>query len=104
MAGYLDFRGLAASAPNQRPPGSAVPADTIIRVYNGAETRLPLTVALLEDVFGVQALPVTDPAVKVDVVVTTGPRDPGPPGPASRPDRVGRPPASAGDVSRDRSG
>jgi LCP family protein required for cell wall assembly len=76
VAGYLDFRGLAASAPNQRPPGSAVPADTIIRVYNGAETRLPLTVALLEDVFGVQALPVTDAAVRVDVIVTTGRKTP----------------------------
>jgi LCP family protein required for cell wall assembly len=76
VAGYLDFRGVAASAPTQRPPAGAVPADTIIRVYNGAETKLPLTMALLEQTFGVQALPVTDPAVRVGVIVTTGRKTP----------------------------
>jgi len=76
VAGYLDFRGVAASAPNQRPPAGGVPANTIIRVYNGAETKLPLTMALLQEVFGVQALPVTDPAVRVDVIVTTGRKTP----------------------------
>lgn len=76
VAGYLDFRGVAASAPTQRPPAGAVPADTIIRVYNGAETKLPLTMALLEQAFGVQALPVTDPAVRVGVIVTTGRKTP----------------------------
>ena len=76
VAGYLDFRGVAASAPNQRPQTGSVPADTIIRVYNGAETRLPLTMALLEEVFGVTALPVTDPAVRADVVITTGRKTP----------------------------
>jgi LCP family protein required for cell wall assembly len=76
VAGYLDFRGVAASAPTQRPPAGAVPANTIIRVYNGAETKLPLTMALLEQAFGVQALPVTDPAVRVGVIVTTGRKTP----------------------------
>jgi len=76
VAGYLDFRGIAASAPSQRPPAGAVPANTIIRVYNGAETKLSLTMALLEEVFGVKALPVTDPAVQVDVIVTTGGKTP----------------------------
>ena len=76
VAGYLDFRGVAASAPNQRPPAGGVPADTIIRVYNGAQTKLPLTLALLKEIFGVQALPVTDPAVRVDVIVTTGQETP----------------------------
>jgi 2-hydroxychromene-2-carboxylate isomerase len=76
VAGYLDFRGVAASAPTQRPPAGAVPANTIIRVYNGAETKLPLTMALLEQAFGVQALPVADPAVRVDVIVTTGGKTP----------------------------
>ncbi len=76
VAGYLDFRGVAASAPNQRPPAGGVPANTIIRVYNGAGTKLPLTVALLEQVFGVQALFVTDPTVRVDVIVTTGTKTP----------------------------
>jgi LCP family protein required for cell wall assembly len=76
VAGYLDFRGVAASAPNQTPPAGGIPANTVIRVYNGAETKLPLTMALLEEVFGVQALPVTDPAVRVDVIVTTGRKTP----------------------------
>ena len=72
VAGYLDFRGAAASAPNQPPPAGSVPADTIVRVYNGAGAKMPLTLALLKDVFGVAVVPVTDPAVKVDVIVTTG--------------------------------
>ena len=76
VAGYLDFRGVAASAPNQRPPAAGVPATTIIRVYNGAETKLPLTMALLEEVFGVQAQSVTDRAVRVDAIVTTGRKTP----------------------------
>jgi LCP family protein required for cell wall assembly len=76
VAGYLDFRGVAASAPNQRPPAGGVPADTIIRVYNGAATKLPLTIALLQQVFGVKALAVTDHAVRVDVIVTTGTNTP----------------------------
>ena len=76
VAGYLDFLGVAASAPDQPPPAGAVPANTIIRVYNGAETKLPLTMALLEQRFGVKALLVTDPAVRVDVIVTTGRKTP----------------------------
>jgi hypothetical protein len=76
VAGYLDFRGVAASAPNQRPPAGSVPPDTIIRVYNGAGARLPLTLALLEEVFGVQPLIVTDPAVRADIIVTTGLKTP----------------------------
>ena len=76
VAGYLDFRGVAASAPNQRPPAGGVPANTIIRVYNGAATKLPLTIALLQQVFGVKALSVTDPTVRVDVIVTTGAKTP----------------------------
>jgi LCP family protein required for cell wall assembly len=76
VAGYLDFRGVAASAPNQRPPAGTVPANTIIRVYNGAQTKLPLTLALLTDVFGVQAVPVTDPTVRADIIVTTGQKTP----------------------------
>ena len=76
VAGYLDFRGLAASAPNQRPPAGTVPTNTIIRVYNGAQAKLPLTLALLADVFGIQAAPVTDPTVRADVIVTTGQKTP----------------------------
>ena len=71
VAGYLDFRGLGASAPNQQPAGKT-PANTVIRVYNGAATKLPLTMALLQQVFGVTPVSVTDPTVKVDVIITTG--------------------------------
>ena len=38
IAGYLDYQGIAASAPRQKPTG-AVPANTKIVVYNGAEDR-----------------------------------------------------------------
>ena len=53
LAGYLEFHGLAASAPRQKPEGN-VPKDTVITVYNGAETGLPGTIAYLEDLFGVK--------------------------------------------------
>jgi LCP family protein required for cell wall assembly len=76
VAGYLDFRGVAASAPNQAPPPGTVPPDTVIRAYNGAAAKMPLTIALLTNVFGVKVLSVTDPAVKVDVIVTTGVKTP----------------------------
>ncbi len=76
VANYLDFRGVAASAPNQRPPSASVPPDTVIRVYNGAEARMPLTLALLKEIFGVKVVTVADPAVKVDVIITTGTRTP----------------------------
>ena len=69
LAGYLDFRGVAASAPRQRPPG-AVPGDTRIVVYNGAD--VPATVAYLEQTFGVKSTTATDPAVKTDIIVTIG--------------------------------
>ena len=72
LAGYLDFHGLAASAPRQKPAG-AVPADTTIVVYNGAEAKLPDTIAYLrEDVRGDghdQDRP-GDPAA--DIVITVG--------------------------------
>jgi LCP family protein required for cell wall assembly len=69
IAGYLGYYGLTASAPNQK-PGSR-PASTRIVVYNGAETRLTGTIAFLETTFGVKVQTKVDPAVKVDVVVTT---------------------------------
>ncbi len=71
IAGYLDFQGVAASAPNTRPTG-AVPKNTLIRVYNGAEAKLGKTIALLQDAFGVKVSLVTDPTVRVDIIITTG--------------------------------
>jgi len=75
LAGFLDFHGLAASAPRQKPPG-AVPANTTIVVYNGAETKLPDTIAYLEQTFGVKVTLKTDPAIRTDVVITIGKKTP----------------------------
>jgi LCP family protein required for cell wall assembly len=71
LAGYLEYHGLAASAPRQKPPGG-VPADTQIVVYNGAEDQLAETIAFLEKAFKVTATYVTDPAIRTDVIVTIG--------------------------------
>jgi LCP family protein required for cell wall assembly len=70
LAEYLSYLGLAASAPNQKPDVTGLSATTI-RAYNGAEGRFPLTVAALEEVFGVTITPVTDAAVRVDFVIIT---------------------------------
>jgi polyisoprenyl-teichoic acid--peptidoglycan teichoic acid transferase len=74
VAAYLTWSGMQASAPNQKPEEQ--PTTTTIRIYNGAETRLPQTIAYLEKTFGVQTEAVTDPAVRVDVILTTGPDTP----------------------------
>jgi hypothetical protein len=70
LSEYLSYLGLAASAPNQRPDVSGL-ATTTIRAYNGAETQLPLTLAALQEVFGVTVTPVADPAVRVDFMIIT---------------------------------
>ncbi len=71
LAGYLEYVGLAASAPRQKPEG-AVRADTRIVAYNGMETRAPATVALLETVFGVQVTTATDATIRTDIVIIIG--------------------------------
>jgi LCP family protein required for cell wall assembly len=71
LAEYLDFHGLAASAPRQKPAGP-VPANTTIVVYNGAEANLPDTIAYLQKTFGVTVTTKTDPAIRTDVIVTVG--------------------------------
>jgi hypothetical protein len=71
LASYLDFHGLAASAPRQKPPGK-VPATTSIVIYNGSGSELAGTIAYLEQIFGVKATTKTDPAVRTDIVVTIG--------------------------------
>ncbi len=82
IAGYLEYLGLTASAPTKRPDGTTT--QTRIRVYNGRESELPATIALLENVFNVKATYLDDPSVTVDVIVTTGTKTPAlaaPPGP-----------------------
>ena len=75
LAGFLDFHGLAASSPRQRPAG-AVPPNTSIVVYNGAEAKLPDTIAYLEQTFGVKVTLKDDPAIRADVVITVGKKTP----------------------------
>jgi len=69
IAAYLEYRGVNASAPTQRPP--KVPPATRIVVYNGAENTMPATVALLQQLFKVTPTYVNDPTAKVDIVITT---------------------------------
>ncbi len=71
LADYLEYLGIAASAPGLKPDVSRL-ADTTVRVYNGAETSMPLTVATLEGLFGVTAELVDDPSATADVVIITG--------------------------------
>jgi LCP family protein required for cell wall assembly len=71
LAGYLEYQGLAASAPRQAPEGQ-VPADTVITVYNGASERIPATIAYLEELFGVKVKTATDATIRTDVVIVIG--------------------------------
>ncbi len=71
LAAYLEYYGLAASAPRQQPSGGVRP-DTTVVVYNGASTRLAGTIAYLEQAFGVTVTTKADSAVRADIVVTIG--------------------------------
>jgi LCP family protein required for cell wall assembly len=75
LAAYLEYLGIAATAPVQRPDTTGLTATTI-RAYNGADADDPLTVAALQQVFGVTVEPVTDPLVRVDFIVITGRQTP----------------------------
>jgi LCP family protein required for cell wall assembly len=70
VAEFLDYLGISATAPNQKPDVTGLSATTI-RMYNGAADRDPLTVAALRRVFGVEPVAVTDPKVHVDFIVIT---------------------------------
>jgi len=71
LAGYLDYFGLSASAPRQTPQGGVL-ADSKVVVYNGAEARLPASIAYLEQLLGVTATYEIDDAIRTDIVVTIG--------------------------------
>ena len=75
LAGYLDYHGVAASAPRQRPEG-AVPSNTRIVVYNGAEDQFPETIAYLEKTFKVKVTLADDPTIRTDIVITIGNKTP----------------------------
>ncbi len=73
-ADYLDYLGINALVPpanGGRADRSTYPS-TVVTFYNGAETRLPETVRVLEATFGVQIVTRTDPSIQADVVVITG--------------------------------
>jgi LCP family protein required for cell wall assembly len=69
LAAYLTDAGIEASSPNGRP--TSRPSSTRIVVYNGAEQKIPNTVAYLEKVLNTKATHENDPSVLVDVIVTT---------------------------------
>jgi hypothetical protein len=73
IAAFLEYEGINASAPNQRP---AATTKTRIVVYNGAEENAPETVKYLEALFKVTAKLVNDPSARVDIVITTAPTTP----------------------------
>jgi LCP family protein required for cell wall assembly len=70
LAAYLEYYGLTASAPPGKPDANGL-SKTRIVVYNGAEARLPETIAFLESKFKVQVVLKQDRAVSVDVIITT---------------------------------
>ena len=75
IADYLEYLGMAASAPGLAPDVSGLPTTTI-RVYNGAETTMPRTVETLEALFDVTAELVDDASATADIVVITGTETP----------------------------
>jgi polyisoprenyl-teichoic acid--peptidoglycan teichoic acid transferase len=75
LAGYLEWQGVSASAPRQKPPG-AVPAKTTIVAYNGALADNPDTVAYLQQTFGVMVTEKDDPAIRADFILTVGKNTP----------------------------
>jgi LCP family protein required for cell wall assembly len=70
LAGYLAYYGLNASAPTTKPNTSGISGTQVV-VYNGAESRLTDTIAFLQTTFGTQVVLKNDPAIPVDVVITT---------------------------------
>jgi polyisoprenyl-teichoic acid--peptidoglycan teichoic acid transferase len=75
LSGFLEWQGINASAPRQRPPG-AVPATTTIVAYNGALADNPDTVAYLQQTFGTTVVEKDDPAIRADFILTVGKNTP----------------------------
>ena len=75
IADYLEYLGMTASAPPIS-GGTTTLTKTRITVYNGAETRLPATIAALDGLFKVTSMPGTDASGQVDIVITIGSETP----------------------------
>lgn len=71
LAGFLEYHGLAASAPRGAPSGP-VPSKTVVTVYNGAQDKLSATIDYLEGLFKTKVKLVNDPKIRADVIVTIG--------------------------------
>jgi len=78
VADYLDYLGVDASVPpvNQGRADASTYKTTVVTFYNGAELKMPETVRVLEDTFGVEVAVADDPGVTVDVIVITGKKTP----------------------------
>ena len=72
LATALSRAGLDASAPTAITPGEIGLLKTRFIVYNGAEQRMPVSLALLEKLLGLKATLIDDPTVSVDVEIITG--------------------------------
>ena len=72
LATGLSRAGLDASAPTAVTPGEIGLLKTRFIVYNGAEQRMPVSLALLEQLLGMKATLIDDPTVTVDVEIITG--------------------------------
>jgi hypothetical protein len=70
LAAYLQYYGLTASSPTTRPSNAGLTGTQVV-VYNGAETRLSQTIAFLQSKLKTQVILKNDPAVPVDIVITT---------------------------------
>jgi LCP family protein required for cell wall assembly len=82
-AAYLASAGLDAAVPAAGSAPVASPAEVAtLTVYNGAEWRLPETIALLRRAFGGEPIMTSDPNVTADIVITLGSQAPvlAPPG------------------------
>ena len=72
LATALSRAGLNASAPSAITPDEIGLLKTRFIVFNGAEQRMPVTLALLERLLGMKATLIDDATVTVDVEIITG--------------------------------
>jgi hypothetical protein len=72
LATALSRAGLDASAPTAITPAEIGLLKTRFIIFNGAEQRMPVSLALLERLLGIKATLIDDPTVTVDVEIITG--------------------------------
>lgn len=72
LAAAIARTGLDAQAPTGVTPSELGLLQTRLIVYNGAEARIPATLAALEKLLGRKAIRIDDPSATVDAMVITG--------------------------------